>query len=107
MIEIRPLPNYPIVKDLVTDQGRMIDAHTRLKPYIIRAGTPPEAIEGEFHQTEEELVRYLQFSYCLKCGLCMSASPTGVRCGSSRDRSRWARCCGTCTTPATRGSPSG
>ncbi|HPB26839.1 MAG TPA: succinate dehydrogenase iron-sulfur subunit [Acidobacteriota bacterium] len=76
VIEIRPLPNYPIVKDLVTDQSRMIDAHTRIKPYIIRTGTPPEAIAGEFHQTEEELVRYLQFSYCLKCGLCMSACPT-------------------------------
>jgi len=76
VITVRPLPNYPIVKDLVPDFTRLIAAHTAIRPYIIRQETPPEAIDGEFHQTEEELVDYLQFSYCLKCGLCMSACPT-------------------------------
>ena len=76
VIEIRPLPNYPVIKDLVTDFTRMFEAHQAIKPYIIRQGTPPEKIEGEFHQLSEEQVRYLQFSYCLKCGLCMSACPT-------------------------------
>ena len=27
-------------------------------------------------QTPEELIGYLQFSYCIKCGLCMTACPT-------------------------------
>jgi succinate dehydrogenase/fumarate reductase iron-sulfur protein len=30
----------------------------------------------EFKQTPEDLDRYLQFSYCIKCGLCYSACPT-------------------------------
>lgn len=76
VIEIMPLPNYPMVKDLVTDFTRMFEAHQAIKPYIIRRETPPEKIAGEFHQLPEEQVRYLQFSYCLKCGLCMSACPT-------------------------------
>lgn len=76
VIEVRPLPNYPVIKDLVPDFTRMFQAHTAIKPYIIRKATPPEQIEGEFHQTEAQLVDYLQFSYCLKCGLCMSACPT-------------------------------
>jgi succinate dehydrogenase / fumarate reductase iron-sulfur subunit len=76
VIEIRPLPNYPVIKDLVPDFTRMFAAHTAVKPYILRKAKPPEEIEGEFHQTEAQLVDYLQFSYCLKCGLCMSACPT-------------------------------
>jgi succinate dehydrogenase / fumarate reductase iron-sulfur subunit len=30
----------------------------------------------EFKQTPEEVDKYLQFSYCIKCGLCYSACPT-------------------------------
>ncbi len=75
-VEIRPLPNYPVVKDLVPDLSRMIRTHQSIRPFIIRRETPPEEISGEFHQTTEELVRYLQFSYCIRCGLCMSACPT-------------------------------
>ncbi|MBP7864984.1 MAG: succinate dehydrogenase iron-sulfur subunit [Acidobacteria bacterium] len=76
VVVLEPLPNYPVVKDLVTDFSRLFEAHRRVKPYIVRKGTPPEKIEGEFGQTPDELVAYLQFSYCLKCGLCMSACPT-------------------------------
>jgi succinate dehydrogenase / fumarate reductase iron-sulfur subunit len=32
--------------------------------------------QGEFYQSPEELERYLQFSYCIKCGCCMAACPT-------------------------------
>ena len=35
-----------------------------------------ESPTGEYYQTPEELERYLQFSYCIRCGLCMSACPT-------------------------------
>ena len=76
VIELRPLPNYPQVKDLVADFTRLFEAHQRLRPYIIRKGETPEKIVGEFRQSPDELVSYLQFSYCLKCGLCMSACPT-------------------------------
>ncbi|MBN2431188.1 MAG: succinate dehydrogenase iron-sulfur subunit [Acidobacteria bacterium] len=75
-VELRPLANYPVVKDLVPDLTRMIVTHQAIKPFIIRRETPPEEIGGEFHQSVEELVNYLQFSYCIKCGMCMSACPT-------------------------------
>jgi len=76
VVEIRPLPNYPVVKDLVPDLTRMIASHKAVKPFIIRKDTIPEEIDGEFHQTEDELVNYLQFTYCIKCGMCISACPT-------------------------------
>jgi succinate dehydrogenase / fumarate reductase iron-sulfur subunit len=75
-VELKPLPNYPVVKDLVPDLTRMIDTHQAIKPFVIRREQDPEEIEGEFHQSVEELVNYLQFSYCIKCGMCMSACPT-------------------------------
>lgn len=76
VIELKPLPNYPVVKDLVPDLSRLINTHSVLKPYIIRKGESPESIQGEFHQTDEELTRYFQFTFCLKCGCCMAACPT-------------------------------
>ena len=30
----------------------------------------------EFKQTPEDVDKYFQFSYCIKCGLCYSACPT-------------------------------
>lgn len=73
---IAPLPNYHTIRDLVPDFTRLFKAHQAIRPYIIRKGQPVEQIAGELYQTPDELVRYLQFSYCLKCGLCMSACPT-------------------------------
>jgi len=31
---------------------------------------------GEYFQTPKELEKYLQFSYCIKCGACIAACPT-------------------------------
>ena len=76
-IEVKPLPNYDIIKDLVPDLDGFFKKHQSVKPYIIR-----EQVEelnnptGEFFQSPEELVNYIQFAYCIKCGACLSACPT-------------------------------
>jgi len=77
LVAVAPLPNFHIVRDLVPDLSPMFDAHVALMPYIIRDDVD-EAREpsGEFGQSIEELEQYLQFSYCIKCGCCMSACPT-------------------------------
>lgn len=77
VLEVRPLPNYRVVKDLVVDLTPLFEKHQMVKPYIIRPDK--EEVENptrEFLQTPEELERYLQFAYCLKCGLCLAACPT-------------------------------
>jgi succinate dehydrogenase / fumarate reductase iron-sulfur subunit len=77
VITVKPLPNYPIIRDLVPDLDSLFKKHQDIKPYIIR-----EDLEetnnptGEFSQTPEELERYIQFSYCIKCGACLAACPT-------------------------------
>jgi len=76
-ISIKPLPNFDIIRDLVPDLAGLFEKHRTIKPYIIR-----EEVEeldnptGEYFQSVEELVNYIQFSYCIKCGLCLSACPT-------------------------------
>lgn len=73
---IAPLPNFDIIRDLVPDLQPMFRTHKELKPFIIRSDGLTDSSEGEFIQTSEELERYLQFSYCIKCGCCMAACPT-------------------------------
>jgi succinate dehydrogenase / fumarate reductase iron-sulfur subunit len=82
VVTVAPLPNFPIIRDLVPDLRSMFDHHTALSPYIIRADTAEmERPTGEFYQSAEQMEQYLQFSYCIKCGCCVAACPT---CASDR-----------------------
>lgn len=75
-IVLEPLPNYPIIKDLVADLTKVYMKHRQVRPFIIRTD------RGEFEkptrecvQTPEQMEGYLQFAYCIMCGLCNSACP--------------------------------
>ncbi len=77
VIQIEPLPNYPNIKDLVPDLEPLFAKHRQVRPYLIRQDTKEqEGPTGEYLQSPEELERFLQLSYCIKCGLCLSACPT-------------------------------
>jgi len=79
MLTVKPLPNLPIIKDLVADLTPMFANHKSIKPYIIRHDTQEmEAPVAEFAQKPEELNDFLQFAYCIKCGICVSACPTSA-----------------------------
>ncbi len=55
----------------------MFEAHRELLPYLIRDDArEQENPTGEYWQSPHELERYLQFTYCIKCGCCMAACPT-------------------------------
>jgi len=77
ILAIAPLPNFAIIKDLVPDLRPMLEKHRSIQPWIQRPNVAElESPEGEFKQTPEEMERYLQFAYCIKCGACMAACPT-------------------------------
>jgi succinate dehydrogenase / fumarate reductase iron-sulfur subunit len=77
IVEVAPLPNFPIVRDLVPLLDSMFDSHSGLHPYVIRDDRDElESPSAEFFQSAGEMERYLQFSYCIKCGCCMAACPT-------------------------------
>ncbi len=76
-LTLASLPNFEIIKDLVPDLRPMFKKHISINPHIMR--TDDEEMlnpSGELYQHPDELTNYLQFTYCIKCGLCMAACPT-------------------------------
>lgn len=77
-ITCEPLPNFPYIRDLVTDFSQFFDHHRSVMPFIQnkKADIPNVNELTEYEQTPQDLDKFLQFSYCIKCGLCYSACPT-------------------------------
>ncbi len=76
-VTVKSLPNFPIIRDLVADLGPLFQKHRSIKPYIIsRDDIEEEEPATELLQPQEELEGFVQFAYCVKCGLCMAACPT-------------------------------
>jgi succinate dehydrogenase / fumarate reductase iron-sulfur subunit len=77
VIEVAALPNHDIIKDLVPDLDRTFEKHRIVLPYLIRPDRDEqERPTREYAQTPQEMLGYIQFSYCLKCSLCLAACPT-------------------------------
>lgn len=76
-VTVEPLDHYPLVRDLVTDFEGFFHKHKNISPYLIRKNkTEQETSESEYQQSSRELDNFLQFSNCIKCGLCNAACPT-------------------------------
>jgi succinate dehydrogenase iron-sulfur subunit len=77
VITVKPLPNFDIIRDLVPDLESLFNKHRSVKPHLIRKDLGEQDLPtNEYFQSSQELVSYLQFAYCIKCGLCLSACPT-------------------------------
>jgi succinate dehydrogenase / fumarate reductase iron-sulfur subunit len=76
VVTVEPMHNFPIIRDLAVDFKQMFATHKKMKPYIVREDSEVTPGTKEFLQTPEDVEKYLQFSYCIKCGLCNSACPT-------------------------------
>ena len=75
VVTVEPMNNFPIIRDLAVKFERLFDSHRKVRPYLVGQDEP--APDGsELLQTPEELERFIQFSNCIKCGLCNSACPT-------------------------------
>ena len=76
VVTVEPMHNFPIIRDLAVRFDRLFDTHHKVKPYLIREDTEITSDTKEFLQSPEELEQFIQFSNCIKCGLCNSACPT-------------------------------
>src|SRR6188472_815122 len=78
VITCEPLGNFPIIRDLVTDFTQFFKHHKNLEPFIQNKSADIDNEEdlSWFTQTPKDVDKYLQFSYCIKCGLCYSACPS-------------------------------
>jgi succinate dehydrogenase / fumarate reductase iron-sulfur subunit len=76
IITVEPMYNFPTIRDLAVDMMQMFTTHKKMKPYIINEESELVPNKKEFLQTPKDVEKYLQFSYCIKCGLCNSGCPT-------------------------------
>lgn len=74
---VQPMDNFVIIKDLVTDLGSFFSKHRDVMPFVVRSDLQElDHPTSEFVMSPEELEKVLQFTYCIKCGLCTSSCPT-------------------------------
>jgi len=73
-IEVEPLSNFPVIRDLVVELDGFMEKFKAVKPWIIRA-KEKAAEEGVYRQTPEQLEAFKQFSMCINCMLCYAACP--------------------------------
>ncbi len=73
-VEVSPLSNFPVIRDLVVEMEGFMERFQKVKPWIIRA--KELAVEdGPTKQTPDRLEEFKQFSMCINCMLCYSACP--------------------------------
>ncbi len=75
VVELAPLSNHPVLRDVVTDSTDFFARHRKVRPYVVRAETRGTAGTGDLRQTEAERLETYQFSLCIMCGLCNAACP--------------------------------
>jgi succinate dehydrogenase / fumarate reductase iron-sulfur subunit len=76
-ITVEPLPHYPLVRDLVTEFDGFFQKQRSVKSYLVRQNkAEQDTSDLAYAQDPRELDDFLQFSYCIKCGLCNAACPT-------------------------------
>ena len=77
IIRIEPLHSMHVLKDLVVDTTPFLLMHKSVKPFLIRRDlTERDSSSREYRVLPQEIRGFLQFDYCIMCGLCYSACPT-------------------------------
>jgi len=66
-IIIEPMQAFPIIRDLVTDVSWNYRVKMRIKPFKPR---PPDAPDGTWRMSQEDVDRVQEFRKCIECYLC-------------------------------------
>jgi fumarate reductase iron-sulfur subunit len=74
LVRVAPLPNFPVLRDLVVDQGDFLDKLASVQPWLMPA-QPRRLEDGPHRQTPAQMARYLATAQCINCGLCHAACP--------------------------------
>ena len=74
---LEPLPDLPIIKDLVVDIQPFIDTYKRIKLTLQK---PEEEFKkpDEFKQSPAEHKKYWDLTLCTKCSICYSVCPAAI-----------------------------
>ena len=66
-IIVEPMQTFPHVKDLVTDVSWNYEVKKRITPFRPR---PPDAPDGTWRMSQEDVDRVQEFRKCIECFLC-------------------------------------
>jgi succinate dehydrogenase / fumarate reductase, iron-sulfur subunit len=66
-ITLLPMKTFPLIKDLVTDVSWNYKVNKRIPPFKPR---PPDAADGTWRMSQEEVDRIQEFRKCIECFLC-------------------------------------
>jgi succinate dehydrogenase / fumarate reductase iron-sulfur subunit len=69
---VEPLPNLPVIKDLVVDMDRFFKAYRAVRPYFQPTDDEPEKERRMEPKEYDELV---PFTNCFLCGTCYGGCP--------------------------------
>ncbi len=72
-IDLRPLPGFPIIRDLVVDMENFYRQYERAVPYLIHDGPEPAK---EFLQSPEQRAELDGLYECILCACCSSSCPS-------------------------------
>jgi succinate dehydrogenase / fumarate reductase iron-sulfur subunit len=72
-ITIHPLPNMPVIRDLIVDTTHFFDQYKLIQPWLKRSTPEPEA---EILQTVEERAELDGMYECILCGCCTTSCPS-------------------------------
>jgi succinate dehydrogenase / fumarate reductase iron-sulfur subunit len=66
-ITLQPIKTFPLIKDLVTDVSWNYKINKQIPPFKPR---PPDAPDGTWRMSQEEVDRIQEFRKCIECFLC-------------------------------------
>ncbi|MEP7312920.1 MAG: succinate dehydrogenase iron-sulfur subunit [Pseudomonadota bacterium] len=72
-VVLRPLPSFPVIRDLVVDMTRFFKQYYSIKPWLINDEPVPER---ERLQSPQERAKLDGLYECILCGCCTSQCPS-------------------------------
>ncbi|HJV50041.1 MAG TPA: succinate dehydrogenase iron-sulfur subunit [Noviherbaspirillum sp.] len=72
-VELRPLPSFPVIRDLVVDMTQFFKQYHSIKPYLINHDAPPEKERLQSPEQRDELDGLYE---CILCACCSSQCPS-------------------------------
>lgn len=77
VIIIRPLPGFPIIRDLVVDMSKFYTQYIKIQPFLMNDDHHNhEQISHEYLQSPEERSKLDGYYECILCACCSSACPS-------------------------------
>jgi succinate dehydrogenase / fumarate reductase iron-sulfur subunit len=66
-VVVEPMKSFPLIRDLVTDVSWNFEVKKKIKKFKPR---PPDAADGTWRMSQEEVNRVQEFRKCIECYLC-------------------------------------